>query len=85
MSQQILEGARSYRVGIKLSALFKNGSIIKEVFYLNPKDIPLKIPHFGIWLYLYSICPAEKRQHPKPKEENRVPSLLMNIPEEPEH
>lgn len=65
----VQEGARSYKRGIRLSTIFQNGQTQKEVFYVNPTDIPLKIPRFYEWLYLYSVCPADKRQYPNPIKE----------------
>jgi len=68
-AKRVKEKANTWRAGIHLSAIFKNGALTEEVFYINPKDIPIKIPHIGIWLFLYSVCPVEKRKYPEPKKE----------------
>lgn len=62
-ARRVQESARSYKKGIYLSAIFRSGTIFKEVFYFNPYDIPLKIPYLYSWLYLYSVCPAENRKY----------------------
>jgi len=64
-ARRVLEGARSYQKGILLSAIFRDNINRKEIFYFNPQDIPLNAPYLGSWLYLYSVCPAEKRIYPK--------------------
>lgn len=63
-AKRVLEAAHSYRRGIRLSAMFGNGQETKEVFYASPADIPIRISHYWNWLYLYSVCLAEKRQYP---------------------
>jgi len=66
-ARRVLEGARSYQKGILLSAIFRDNITQIEIFYYTPQDIPLKVPYLGSQLYLYSVCPAERRRYPKPE------------------
>lgn len=86
-ARRIHQNAMHYRRGIHLSAIFKFGSITKEVFYISPADIPLYIPHLTdkwdfnsrIWLWLYSVIPAAKRTYPKPRKK-ATPQAHLTYP-----
>ena len=70
-ARRILDLARKYKRGILLSALFKNGTFTKEVFFFNPVDIQSSFfsdKEFRVY-FLYSVCPAEKRIYPKTESE----------------